>query len=92
MKSGLRDGIKSMNFLKYYRNKIFYRHHTKSVYEFLRETFPTLKLKAVMGPLESDNKQNELFYLVTFDKDCPENQIHLKIDKSTMEVSEAERY
>ena len=74
-----------------------YRSHTDAVHTFVREMYPTLTAKSILGPLfDNDDfidkeEQKELIYLVTFNKDCPENQIHLKVQKSTKEVSEIEK-
>lgn len=79
-------------------NKFKYRSHTNEVFAFVKQSYPTLSPKSILGPL-FDNEENRdsseresLFYLVTFKKDCPENQIHLQVDKVSKKVSEVERY
>ncbi len=91
-----------MNFLYRHYNRVknnwTYRIHTQEVTRFVKEMYPSLTVKNILGPL-FDNELNidkaerkELIYLVIFQKDCPENQIHLKVKKSTIEVSEIEKY
>jgi len=79
------------------KNTYNYRGHTKEVNRFVIEMYPTLTAKSILGPLfDNDNfydreDQKDLFYLVTFNKDCPENQVHLKVEKSSKKVSEVQR-
>jgi len=89
---------KVLSFYNELNNSFKYRSHSAEVVRFVEQTYPTLTAKSIAGPL-FDNELNidredrkDLFYLVTFKKDCPENQIHLKIKKSTKEVSEIEKY
>lgn len=79
-------------------NKYRYRSHSEEVKRFVKDMYPTLAAKSISGPLFDnknhldDSKRKDLIYLVTFCKKCPENQIHLKVKKSSKEVSEVERF
>ena len=79
-----------MNLFRNLKNKFKYKEHSRSVSKFLREHY-TLEVKSVQGPLLDNEDTEQLFYLVTFVKECPENKITLKVDRDTKEVSEVER-
>ena len=81
---------RNMKLLNKLKNRLKYKSHTAEVHRFISNNY-TLEVKECRGPIIDSEPTKELYYLVIFKKECPENSITLKIDIETKTVSEVER-